>query len=102
MSATLYASLVPHHRVTVTSSRVASFFKFCTTRSAEQLSITDNPLNPLTVQTRDQDLSEGVTKMLWTIFVILLVLWLLGVVSSYTMGGFIHILLVLAVIALIF
>jgi len=40
--------------------------------------------------------------MLWTIFVILLVLWLLGVVSSYTMGGFIHILLVLAIIALIF
>ncbi len=40
--------------------------------------------------------------MLWTIFVILLVLWLLGVVTSYTMGGFIHILLVLAVIALIF
>lgn len=40
--------------------------------------------------------------MLWTIFVILLVLWLLGVVSSFTMGGFIHILLVLAVIALIF
>jgi Family of unknown function (DUF5670) len=34
--------------------------------------------------------------MLWTIFVILLVLWLLGVVSSYTMGGFIHILLVIA------
>jgi len=33
---------------------------------------------------------------LWTIFVILLVLWLLGVVSSYTLGGFIHILLVLA------
>lgn len=40
--------------------------------------------------------------MLWTIFVILLILWLLGVVSSYTLGGFIHILLVLAVIALIF
>jgi hypothetical protein len=40
--------------------------------------------------------------MLWTIFVILLVLWLIGVVSSYTLGGFIHILLVLAVIALIF
>jgi hypothetical protein len=39
--------------------------------------------------------------MLWTIFVILLVLWLLGVVSSYTLGGFIHILLVLAVIALV-
>ena len=35
--------------------------------------------------------------MLWTLFVILLVLWLLGVVSSYTLGGFIHILLVLAI-----
>jgi hypothetical protein len=35
--------------------------------------------------------------MLWTIFVILLVLWLLGVVTSYTMGGFIHILLVVAI-----
>ncbi len=40
--------------------------------------------------------------MLWTLFIILLVLWLLGVVSSYTLGGFIHILLVLAVIALVF
>jgi hypothetical protein len=36
--------------------------------------------------------------MLWTIFVILLVLWLLGMVSSYTMGGFIHILLVVAIV----
>lgn len=35
--------------------------------------------------------------MLWTIFVILLVLWLLGMVSSYTLGGFIHLLLVLAI-----
>lgn len=40
--------------------------------------------------------------MLWTLFVALLILWLLGVVSSYTLGGFIHILLVLAVIALVF
>jgi hypothetical protein len=39
--------------------------------------------------------------MLWTLFVVLLVLWLLGVVSSYTLGGFIHILLVLAVVALV-
>jgi hypothetical protein len=39
--------------------------------------------------------------MLWTIFVILLVLWLLGVVSSYTIGGFIHILLVLALVVLL-
>lgn len=42
-----------------------------------------------------------VSSMLWTIFVILLVLWLLGLVSSYTLGGFIHLLLVLAVIVLI-
>lgn len=35
--------------------------------------------------------------MLWTIFVVLLVLWLLGVVSSYTLGGFIHLLLILAI-----
>ncbi len=40
--------------------------------------------------------------MLWTLFIVLLVLWLLGVVSSYTLGGFVHILLVLAVVALIF
>jgi len=39
--------------------------------------------------------------MLWTIFVILLVLWLLGVVSSYTLGGFMHILLVMAIVVLL-
>ena len=39
--------------------------------------------------------------MLWTIFVVLLVLWLLGLVTSYTMGGFIHILLVLAIITIV-
>jgi hypothetical protein len=35
--------------------------------------------------------------MLWTIFTILLLLWLLGVITSYTLGGFIHILLLLAI-----
>jgi hypothetical protein len=39
--------------------------------------------------------------MLWTIFVILLVLWLLGLVTSYTLGGFIHILLVIAVVVIV-
>jgi hypothetical protein len=39
--------------------------------------------------------------MLWTIFVVLLVLWLFGLVSSYTLGGFIHLLLVIAVIVLV-
>ncbi len=39
--------------------------------------------------------------MLWTIFVILLVLWLLGLVSAYTLGGFIHLLLIIAVVVLV-
>jgi hypothetical protein len=39
--------------------------------------------------------------MLWTLFVVLLVLWLLGMVTSYTLGGFIHILLVLAIVSVI-
>jgi hypothetical protein len=39
--------------------------------------------------------------MLWTIAVILLVLWALGLVTSYTMGGFIHILLVIAIMVVL-
>ncbi len=39
--------------------------------------------------------------MLWTIFTVLLVLWALGLATSYTLGGFIHILLVLAVVSLL-
>ena len=39
--------------------------------------------------------------MLWTIAVILVVLWLVGLISSYTLGGFIHILLVIAVVIII-
>jgi Family of unknown function (DUF5670) len=39
--------------------------------------------------------------MLWTVAVLLVVLWALGLVSSYTMGGFIHILLVLAVVVVV-
>ncbi len=44
--------------------------------------------------------AEG-AAMLWTIFVILLVLWLVGIVSARTLGGFIHILLVIALVLLI-
>jgi hypothetical protein len=40
--------------------------------------------------------------MLWTITIVLFILWILGLVSSYTLGGWIHILLVLAIIVLIF
>ena len=39
--------------------------------------------------------------MLWTIAIVLIVLWLLGIVTTYTMGGFIHILLVVAVIVVL-
>jgi hypothetical protein len=39
--------------------------------------------------------------MLWTIFVILVVLWLLGIVTSHTIGGFIHLLLVLAIVVVL-
>jgi hypothetical protein len=39
--------------------------------------------------------------VLWTIFLILLVLWLLGLVSGYTLGGFIHILLIIAVVVIL-
>lgn len=39
--------------------------------------------------------------MLWTVAVLLLILWMLGMVSSYTLGGFIHILLVLAIVAIL-
>ena len=40
--------------------------------------------------------------MFWTIAVILIILWVLGLVSSYTMGGFIHVLLVIAIIVVLF
>ena len=48
-----------------------------------------------------QKLLAEVVDMLWAIFVILLVLWLLGVVTSYTLGGFIHILLVMALVVIL-
>jgi hypothetical protein len=39
--------------------------------------------------------------MLWTVFIVLLVLWLLGIVTSYTFGGFIHVLLILAIVVIL-
>jgi predicted ABC-type exoprotein transport system permease subunit len=46
-------------------------------------------------------LEELSMDLLWTIAVILIILWLLGMVSSYTLGGFVHILLVLAIIVVL-
>jgi uncharacterized protein DUF5670 len=50
---------------------------------------------------RPRRITEQEAAMLWTIAVILGILWLLGLVSSYTMGGFIHLLLVLAIIVVL-
>jgi hypothetical protein len=44
---------------------------------------------------------ERISVMLYTIAVVLIILWLLGLVSSYTMGGFIHVLLVIAIIVIL-
>jgi hypothetical protein len=46
-------------------------------------------------------LESGRLKMLYTIAVVLLILWLLGLVSSYTIGGFIHVLLVIAIVVVL-
>lgn len=62
----------------------------CGSASINELSILKRPWRRGKVET-----------MLWTIFVILLVLWLLGMVSSYTLGGFIHILLIVALVVLL-
>jgi asparagine N-glycosylation enzyme membrane subunit Stt3 len=48
------------------------------------------------------DRLQGETPMLWTIFVILLILWLLGFVGFHVLGAYIHILLIIAVVVLIF
>jgi len=55
----------------------------------------NNVINKMTNNTRKE------SDMLWTIAVILLVLWALGLVSSYTLGGFIHLLLVVAIIVVL-
>ena len=49
-----------------------------------------------------QPKKERVLTMLFTIAVILVILWLLGILTSYTMGGFIHLLVVIAIIAVLF
>jgi hypothetical protein len=49
----------------------------------------------------DRHSTEWSITMLWTIFIILLILWALGLVTSYTMGGFIHVLLVVALVVVV-
>ena len=47
-------------------------------------------------------LSDRIKAMLWTILAVLCILWVLGMVTSYTLGGFIHLLLVVAVVLFVF
>lgn len=63
------------------------------------IDVADSVVEIGTFKTRSAPKEE--THMLWTIFVILLILWLLGVVSGYAIGGFIHILLVIALVVLL-
>ena len=65
----------------------------------ESAAVCTDPRHVLCFGSR-RDFFKG-CRMLWTVFLVLIVLWMLGVVSSYTLGGFIHVLLVLAVIALL-
>lgn len=53
------------------------------------------------VMAKNQRFKESNPNMLYTIAVVLVLLWLLGLVSAYTMGGFIHILLVIAVVVIL-
>ena len=65
-------------------------------------SLDENPAKGFPLRSGLRHLKKtGETAVLWTIFVVLLVLWLLGMVSSYTLGGFIHILLVLAIVVVL-
>jgi Family of unknown function (DUF5670) len=59
------------------------------------------PLFAMLDSTTPNNLQQKDLAMLWTIALILIILWLLGFVSSYTMGGFIHILLVVAIIVIL-
>jgi uncharacterized protein DUF5670 len=57
---------------------------------------------PFPVERADAESGQtGESTMLYTIAIILIVLWLLGLVSSYTMGGFIHVLLVIAIVIIL-
>jgi hypothetical protein len=60
-----------------------------------------NSVLALRVPEKEREREKENRKMLWTIFVILMVLWLLGLVTSYTFGGFIHVFLVIALIVLV-
>jgi hypothetical protein len=79
-----------------TAAAAAGAFRLCNSGATNRRSArgTQSAFLPV-VRVFKPTRTEG--DMLWTIFVILLVLWLLGMVSSYTLGGFIHVLLIIAI-----
>lgn len=64
-----------------------------------RLALGSGPTDPAKAQLAEKE--EDSMDLLWTVAVILLVMWLLGLVTSYTLGGFIHILLVLAIVVVL-
>jgi beta-lactamase regulating signal transducer with metallopeptidase domain len=68
--------------------------------NATGMSVAEYPIESVS-NINDAIAQKEEALMLWTIFVILLILWLVGMVSSYTLGGFIHILLVIALVVLL-
>jgi hypothetical protein len=64
--------------------------------------VSASPRRKLHQPTTGKPNNEKVHSMLYTIAVVLLILWALGLVTSYTMGGFVHILLVVAIIMVVF
>jgi len=89
------AELAGENRRAVEAARLAEDQK------AQQAKVAEEKRKSAQTAERMRPVTKRNNPMLWTIFVILLVLWLLGLVSSYTLGGFIHILLVIAIVVLI-
>jgi hypothetical protein len=83
-------------------SLVPPLLTFGSSGFGRQLAILRQPQRPIAHPMIERNPKAWRWAMLWTLFVILLVVWLIGVVSSYTLGGFIHLLLVVAVLALVF
>ena len=73
--------------------------RLCAGRSDQALARSGSFLTKLVGSS--QDATGGGEKMLWTLVIILLVLWLLGLVTSYTLGGVLHVLLVIALVVIV-
>ena len=91
--------------LTTEKERSRAFWSAQSIAGAIKLCLPPRTTIPFAPESKDSELRQssasGGRRMLWTIFVILLLLWLVGLVSSYTLGGFIHLLLLAAVIVLI-